>query len=57
MQTPDNEAGRQTEAVMQALVPWDAPHRPSTEKYNRCWEAIYDLLSEVAAVERGGEGR
>jgi hypothetical protein len=54
METPDNEAGRETEAIMAALVPWGARNRPSTETYNRCWEAVYALLSERAALERKG---
>lgn len=46
MQTPDNEAGRETEAIMQAIAPWGTKH--STERYNRAYEAIYALLCEIA---------
>lgn len=45
VQTPDNECGRETEQIMQAICPWDTKH--STEAYNRCYEAVYALLVDI----------
>lgn len=51
METPNSEAGRETDAIMMAITEGQEGCY-STEKYNRCWEALLDLLQEI---ERKGQ--
>jgi len=54
VETPDNEAGRETEQVMAAITEGQRGLY-STEKYNRCYEAVYALLSEIDERTTSGQ--
>jgi hypothetical protein len=54
METPNSDAGRETDAVMMAIV--EGHHGSyTTAAYNRAWSALLALLEEIERQEGGSK--